>query len=66
MTFHNLFQSDYPWVLFAQPGDVFRFDGDSEGWVHVAGEDQPRKKKPLDVEAADAEEQARQDWSNDE
>ena len=60
-----LFKSNYSWVLFAQPGELWRFDGGEE-WVHVAGEDQPRRKKPLDIEAADAEAQARQDWSNDE
>ena len=30
------FERDYSWVLFAQPGELWRFDGDSEGWVHVS------------------------------
>jgi hypothetical protein len=60
------FRSDYSWVLFAQPGERWQFNA-GDGWVHVAGEDEPRKKRPrVDIEAADAEEQARQDWSNDE
>ena len=61
------FRSNYSWVLFAQPGELWRFGGDGEGWVHVAGEDEPRKKRPrVDIEGADAEEQACQDWSNHE
>ena len=60
------FRSDYSWVLFAQPGERWQFNA-GDGWVHVAGEDEPRKKRPrVDIEAAEAEEQARQDWSNDE
>jgi hypothetical protein len=59
------FRSTYSWTEFAQPGDRWQFNAD-EGWVHVAGADEPRKKKNLDIEAADAEAQARQDWSNDE
>src|SRR6266436_6375580 len=31
------FASDYSWVLFAQPGDVFRFDGGQE-WTPVKEE----------------------------
>lgn len=35
--------------------------------VATSQADEPRKKRPrVDIEAADAEEQARQDWSNDE
>jgi hypothetical protein len=58
-------RSDYSWVLFAQPGERWQFNA-GEGWVHVAGEDETQKKNPLDIEAADAAVQARQDWSNDE
>ena len=60
------FRSEYSWVLFAQPGERWQFNA-GEGWVHIAEEDQPREKRPrVDIEAADAEAQARQDWSNDE
>ena len=62
-----LFRSEYSWLLSAQPGERWQFNGEGEGWVRVAGNDEPRKKKPrVDIEASDAEEQARQDWSNDE
>jgi hypothetical protein len=61
-----LFRSEYSWVLFAQPGERWQFNV-GEGWVRVAGEDEPRKKRPhVDIEAENAEVQARQDWSNDE
>ena len=60
-----VFRSEYSWVLFAQPGERWQFN-EGEGWVRVAGEDQARGKNPLDIEAADAETQSRQDWSNDE
>lgn len=60
------FRSEYSWVLFAQPGEGWVLNT-SDGWVRVAGKDEPRQKRPrVDIEPANAEEQARQDWSNDE
>ncbi len=32
------FRSEYSWVLFAQPGEHWQFNGDGEGWVHVVSQ----------------------------
>ena len=55
------FRNEHSWVVAAQPGERRLFSGES--WVQIDGS---RKRGPRDIEAASAEEQARQDWSNDE
>jgi hypothetical protein len=55
------FKSDYSWVLEAQSGERRQFNG--ENWVQIEG---ARKRGSRDIETLDAEDQARQDWSNDE
>ena len=55
------FRSEYSWVLSAQPGERWQFNG--ENWVRIDGS---QKRGPRDIETRDAEEQAREDWSNDE
>ncbi len=58
-----LFRSEHSWVPLAQSGEVWRFEGEA-GWREIKS---GRQVKPrVDIEAADVEEQARQDWSNDE
>ena len=58
-----LFRSQYSWVLSAQPGEVWRFEGGA-GWREVKSGQQGKPRQ--DIETVDAEAQARQDWSNDE
>lgn len=54
-------KNEYSWVVAAQPGERWQFNGES--WVQIDGSG---KRGARDIEAANVEEQARQDWSNDE
>ncbi len=29
------FRSDYSWARFAEPGEIWRYGGEGEGWTHV-------------------------------
>ena len=55
------FRNKYAWVVSAHPGEHRQFTGES--WMQMDGS---QKRERRDIETADVEAQARQDWSNDE